>query len=241
MLEHKLMKIIEAYSAKKYDLPKDMSELPTRKEEIKFQISEQNQLLKLTLENLHQYFDYMCRYECSDSICTIIEEYRLLILKEMQIYSVINMMKMEKAIYYIQCWIPQDKEEEVIRVLQKVNKDSVGGQIRESKVDSMPPTYFKLNEFTSMFQLIVDTYGVPRYREINPGLFTITTFPFLFAVMFGDIFHGFLLFLFGIYLVLFANRLPEMLKVIRPTRYLILLMGLFAFYNGFIYNDFSSI
>jgi len=36
MLEHKLMKIIEAYSAKKYDLPKDMSELPTRKEEIKF-------------------------------------------------------------------------------------------------------------------------------------------------------------------------------------------------------------
>ena len=43
----------------------------------------------------------------------------------------------------------------------------------------------------------MDTYGVPRYGEINPGLFTITTFPFLFGVMFGDILHGTLLFLFG--------------------------------------------
>jgi V-type H+-transporting ATPase subunit a len=29
----------------------------------------------------------------------------------------------------------------------------------------------------------VDTYGVPRYREANPALFTAATFPFLFAVM----------------------------------------------------------
>ncbi len=44
-----------------------------------------------------------------------------------------------------------------------------------------PPTYFKLNKFTSTFQGIVDTYGVPRYKEVNPGLWTIVTFPFLFG------------------------------------------------------------
>ena len=104
----------------------------------------------------------------------------------------------------------------------------------------MPPTYFRLNEFTAAFQEIVDIYGVPRYREINPGLFNICSFPFIFAVMFGDIFHGFLLFLFGLFLVLFHKQVSS-LKLLGPYRYLLFLMGLFAFYTGWIYNDFSSI
>ncbi len=50
-----------------------------------------------------------------------------------------------------------------------------------------PPTFFRVNKFTDPFQSIVNTYGWPRYKEANPGLFTIFTFPFLFGVMYGDI------------------------------------------------------
>lgn len=65
-----------------------------------------------------------------------------------------------------------------------------------------PPTLFITNEFTDVFQMITDQYDVPRYKEINPSVFSCITFPFLFGMMYGDICHGSVLFLVGCLLVL---------------------------------------
>jgi V-type H+-transporting ATPase subunit a len=104
------------------------------------------------------------------------------------------------------------------------------------------PTFIKTNEFTGIYQQIIDTYGIPRYLEANPAVLTIVTFPFFFGMMFGDMGHGSILFFGASVLVLFANSFRGTLpNEVLGARYLLLLMGLMAFYCGFIYNEFFAV
>lgn len=82
-----------------------------------------------------------------------------------------------------------------------------------------------------------------RYKEINPGLFAVIFFPFMFGIMFGDIGHGGILLAVAIGLVKYSDYLKKdpALQPLAIGRYLFLLMGVFAFYCGFIYNDFMSL
>ena len=102
-----------------------------------------------------------------------------------------------------------------------------------------PPTAFDVNCYTAIAQEITDTYGVPRYEEINPAIFTTVTFPFFFGVMFGDMAHGGIIFLVGLYLVFNNDKISKSsMAMVSQMRYIVLMMGFFAFYCGWIYNDF---
>uniref|UniRef100_A0A7N6BD29 V-type proton ATPase subunit a n=1 Tax=Anabas testudineus TaxID=64144 RepID=A0A7N6BD29_ANATE len=145
-----------------------------------------------------------------------------------------------------EAWCPVAKLPELQSALRE------GGRKSGSGVDSFynrlpsptsPPTLFPLNSFTAGFQNIVDAYGVASYREVNPAVYTIITFPFLFAVMFGDVGHGLLMTLAAVWMILeerdpkLRNNNNEIWKMMFGGRYLILLMGLFSIYTGAIYNE----
>jgi vacuolar-type H+-ATPase subunit I/STV1 len=46
-----------------------------------------------------------------------------------------------------------------------------------------------------------------RTPQVNPAVFTIMTFPFLFAVMFGDFGHGILMLFFASFLLIKEKQL----------------------------------
>ena len=63
---------------------------------------------------------------------------------------------------------------------------------------------------------MIITCSVAKYQEANPTVFTIVTFPFLFAVMFGDWGHGICLLLAIMYLILREKKLSS--QVISLTK-----------------------
>ncbi|CAD8150157.1 unnamed protein product [Paramecium octaurelia] len=245
----KLMKVCDSFNRQRIEYPNSMDEMQKKMIELSQQLQEAKNLIEMTKQQLEKSLDGLVlqKQGCN---CSYFEYMRLYVLKEKYLYVNLNYLTMRGSIFTGYFWLPEGMElvvEEKLRNAMKNNRDHYPtGQIQEMKpYPYTPPTYFNLNEVTMPFQEIVNTYGVPRYQEVNPGLFTIITFPFLFGVMFADIAHGFMLFLCGIYLIFWRNSLQKqtdsMFNQMIPFRYLIILMGFFALYNGFIYNDYLSI
>ncbi|KAG2592735.1 hypothetical protein PVAP13_5NG576400 [Panicum virgatum] len=126
------------------------------------------------------------------------------------------------------------------------SNSQVGIIFHEMDTLESPPTYFRTDKFTNAFQEIVDAYGVARYQEANPAVYSVVTFPFLFAVMFGDWGHGICLLLGALVLILCekklsSQKLGSFMEMAFGGRYVILLMAIFSIYCGLIYNEFFSV
>jgi len=176
--------------------------------------------------------------------------WKVALLQEKAIRVVLNKFVIREQALECQGWCPTKDIERVVEAMDAANSEKGGAQGIVKTISppeaEVPPTFFELNKFTKAFQIIVNTYGVPRYREYNPTVPTIITLPFLFAMMFGDMFHGSCVFLIALYLVLNekkyeGKKLNELLTWLYAGRYILLLMGFFAIYNGVVYNDIISL
>eukprot|EP01063_Lacrimia_lanifica_P009402 TRINITY_DN163_c0_g2_i2.p1 TRINITY_DN163_c0_g2~~TRINITY_DN163_c0_g2_i2.p1 ORF type:complete len:957 (+),score=386.03 TRINITY_DN163_c0_g2_i2:36-2906(+) len=171
-------------------------------------------------------------------------ERRHFVLKEKGIYHTLNMMQIEPGASFANAvgWIPKRKIPVVTDLLGQYDMCHLGAVDLSSDGKESPPTHYETNDFTATFQGIVDSYGIPRYQEANPAPFTIITFPWLFGVMYGDIGHGIIITVAAAIMIamqksLKKQALNEIVDMVFGARWLILLMGLFATYVGFLYND----
>ena len=76
-------------------------------------------------------------------------------------------------------------------------------------VDTSFATYFTSRSTNYSFEcnILIWNCSVARYQEANPAVYTVITFPFLFAVMFGDWGHGICLLLGALVLIARESKL----------------------------------
>eukprot|EP00543_Licmophora_paradoxa_P002448 CAMPEP_0202454424 /NCGR_PEP_ID=MMETSP1360-20130828/12157_1 /ASSEMBLY_ACC=CAM_ASM_000848 /TAXON_ID=515479 /ORGANISM="Licmophora paradoxa, Strain CCMP2313" /LENGTH=884 /DNA_ID=CAMNT_0049073733 /DNA_START=131 /DNA_END=2785 /DNA_ORIENTATION=+ len=243
-IETKLKKICDAFEAHRYSLP-DMDDAPAVDRMLTENAQELVDSRTVLLKNQDT------RFRLCQLLAKSTEKWTWTVVREKAIYHSLNQFKADvSGMLRGEGWVIAESVDEVRDAvnLAHANMDMA----MPSLVDHVPqpwptpPTHFITNKFTYGYQEFVNTYGIPRYREANPALFTAATFPFLFGVMYGDIGHGTFLFLAGAYLVVNEKkndnaRLGEMAAGMHSGRYMILMMGFFAIYAGFIYNDMFSL
>ncbi|CRG84756.1 V-type H+-transporting ATPase subunit I [Talaromyces islandicus] len=175
----------------------------------------------------------------------------IIIKKEKAVYHTLNKFSYDQArkTLIAEAWCPTNSLSLIKTTLQDVNNRaglSVPTIVNQIKTNKTPPSHIKTNKFTEAFQTIINAYGITKYTEVNPGLPTVITFPFLFAVMFGDMGHGFLMTLTAITMIVFEKallrtKLDELSYMAFYGRYIMLMMGIFSMYTGLIYNDIFSL
>eukprot|EP00931_Biecheleriopsis_adriatica_P080650 TRINITY_DN539_c0_g1_i2.p1 TRINITY_DN539_c0_g1~~TRINITY_DN539_c0_g1_i2.p1 ORF type:complete len:808 (+),score=197.60 TRINITY_DN539_c0_g1_i2:111-2534(+) len=244
-MQQKVSKVCQAFGVNMYNWPSSVEAANSRAASLKRIVEEKEQTLEGYQNFLRDETKTLIQPSSENPTGNSkIEEWRLYCIKEKSIYNVLNMCSGDLCLR-VSVWYPSSDEKTITSLLQSF-KSSTGEQAfltsdAKGVHKGKPPTYIRTNDYTEGWQEVINTYGIPKYQEANPALLTIITFPFIFGMMYGDVGHGFLLFLAGCYLVQNAESFRYSVPALFMARYMVLSLGFFATFAGFMYNDFFSI
>uniref|UniRef100_A0A8C1P8N5 V-type proton ATPase subunit a n=1 Tax=Cyprinus carpio TaxID=7962 RepID=A0A8C1P8N5_CYPCA len=226
-VREKIRKVCEGFRASLYSCPKTLYERKQMSNSVMTQMED----LRMILRRTEEY-----RAGVLTRAAEHVQEWGSKVKKMKAIYYTLNLCNIDitQKLIVAEIWCPVSDLAVVQNALIKGSEQSgssVTPVLNRIQTQQTPPTFNRTNTFTEGFQAIIDAYGVGTYQEINPAPCTIVTFPFLFAVMFGDCGHGLVMTLFAVWVI------SQVTDVVIGGRYIILLMGMFSIYTGLIYND----
>jgi len=241
-LKIRVKKICEGFHASVYPCPENAKERRDMMMGVNTRLEDLHTVLTQTTDHRHRLLLAASR--------TLKASY-VKVRKMKAIYHILNQFSLRDSqrVLIGDCWMPTADIPAIKNAITTGAQNagtSVVPTIERIPTKEEHPTFNRTNKYTSGFQSLIDAYGVNSYREVNPSVYTIATFPFLFAVMFGDAGHGLIMLVASAWMIIAEKSLEkkreisEIFSIFFGGRYIIFLMSLFSIYTGLIYNDIFS-
>merc|ERR1719158_2482106 len=241
-LRTRVKKICDGFHATVYPCPETTLERRDMLREVETRLNDLQTVLNETRSHKHRLLEEAAK--------TLRSSY-IKVRKMKAVYHVLNMFNQRDGgrVLIGDAWMPTADNSKIREAVNK-GAQTAGATIPptiEAVITSeQHPTFNRTNKYTAGFQSLIDAYGVNTYREVNPSVYTIATFPFLFAVMFGDAGHGIIMLVAALWMIIKEKSLEskrdisEIFNIFFGGRYIIFLMSVFSIYTGLIYNDIFS-
>jgi V/A-type H+/Na+-transporting ATPase subunit I len=143
-----------------------------------------------------------------------------------------------KNAFIIEGWIPTKNLEHIQLDVDRATDGHVmvatdtSEEVREEKV----PIALENPMPSQPFEVLVRAFSLPKYNEIDPTTFVALIYPFLFALMLGDIGYGVVIIVIG----LVVRRMLKS-KGIRDLAGILVYAGVITLVFGLIYNEFFGV
>lgn len=222
-LEYEAERILKSLNFKEIPLPEEFDGIP----------SEIYEKIQDTIENIKQNIEESkkrlaeLKKDYEDKVDVIYSR----VLLEERIENLKDNAAVSEHFFYFSGWIPEVESQKIKQKLEDVCERVI---VVFSEAESVPkrvvpPTKLKNSWLMKPFELLVNLYGVPNYKELDPTIFLGLTYLLLFGAMFGDVGQGAVLFL--------AGMLIRKKESLRTSGEIMLRIGLSSVFFGFMYGS----
>ncbi|MHA1440281.1 MAG: V-type ATP synthase subunit I [Candidatus Heimdallarchaeota archaeon] len=234
-------RLLAAYGFEKYTVPERISG------NVEKVITKSEDKIKLLEKKLIEY-----KKEATDLIQTYGHEifaFGEQMTIEVNYMKISNMTRETKKNITFWGWVPQKKIKNVEKAIQDLSACEAIIEFQAPVFDeSEYPTKSNVPKIMSVYNSLVNGYGVPGYGEYNPAIIFQIFFPIMFGIMFADVIHGALFMLcgfWGLYLQTknIGNKgfIDEIKGYFRGGAWLVIISGAMGIIFGVLLGSYGGI
>ncbi len=174
-------------------------------------------------------------FESKEFLRSVLFRLRRDILKQ----EILKYFRKTERTYLLSGWLPrEDREDFVRKILRATQNRCVVETVPAEKVLSVQkgevqvPVQLKNPSLLKPFEFLTKTYGIPAYHSIDPTPILGISFLLMFGMMFGDVGHGLILALLGVFMAKKGQK-----KTYKSAGILLFYAGCASIIFGFLFGS----
>ncbi len=168
-----------------------------------------------------------------------------------------------QATYMLQAWVPEDRVQQFTEGAGKacdglvsvhleddrVNMRTPEGETQEeskthqedhSEGEAKTPTLIRVPSWGRPLQSVINNFGIPSYKETNPLVFMIFSFPIIYGLMFADFGQGLIFIALGFLFLRLRKKgakMNDIVQMLANGAELFILLGIGITVFGVVFGD----